>query len=190
MQEIHDILGQYLYDKLIDNLNQNNYSSLEIGVFNGAGTALIGRTFPKRKIYAVDPFIEDGNTNWITKVEKGNLLNKQKENFYNNIKDLSNVVLFEETSEEFSKKINKEKINEMNIGWVIIDGDHNYEQVIIDCELAIKLIDKKENSGIIFDDLHIPDVQKAIDVFTEKYNNIIASTEHFHGAGAVIIKLY
>ena len=41
MQEIHDILGQYLYDKLIDSLNQNNYSSLEIGVFNGAGAVII-----------------------------------------------------------------------------------------------------------------------------------------------------
>jgi hypothetical protein len=190
MQKINDILGQHLYTTLIDNLNQKEYNSLEIGVFNGAGTAVIGRTFPNKTIYAIDPFIEDGNTDWITQVGEGNQLNIQKQNCYDNIKDLPNVILFEETSESFSKRLTKKMITEMNIGWVIIDGDHNYEPVTIDYELAIKIINQKKNSGIIFDDITLPGVKEAIDVFLVKYKDIITSLEYVNNVNMLIVKLY
>ena len=190
MQEIHNILGQHLYTTLIGNLNQKEYNSLEIGVFNGAGTAIIGKTFPNKTIYAIDPFIEDGNTDWITQVGEGNTLNIQKQNCYNNIKNLANVVLFEETSKSFSKKLTEKMIVEMNIGWVIIDGDHNYEPVTIDYELAIEIINKKKNSGIIVDDTNLPGVEKATNEFLKKYKNIIKSTEYNNNLNMLIINLY
>jgi hypothetical protein len=190
MQKINDILGKHLYTTLIDTLTSTEYNSLEIGVFNGAGTALIGLTFPNKTIYAIDPFIEDGNTNWITEAGEGNQLDIQRQNCYNNIKDLPNVVLFETTSEEFNKKLTEKMVNEMNVGWVIIDGDHNYEPVTIDYELAIKIINKKKNSGIIFDDITLPGVKKAINEFLEKYKNIIESTEYVTNINMLIVKLY
>jgi hypothetical protein len=190
MQEQHNILGQHLYTTLIDELQKTEYNSLEIGVFNGAGTALVGRSLLDKTIYAIDPFIEDGNTNWITQVGKGNQLNIQKQNCYNNIKDLSNVVLFETTSKEFNKKLTKKMINEMNVGWVIIDGDHNYNPVTIDYELAIKIINQKKNSGIIFDDITLPGVKSAIDDFLGKYKDIISSVNYVNNVNMLIVKLY
>lgn len=190
MQQTYDILGLHLYTTLIDNLNQTKYNSLEIGVFNGAGTAMIARTFPDKIIYAIDPFIEDGNTDWITQVGKGNTLNIQKQNCYNNIKGLTNVILFEETSENFSKKLTKKMIDEMNVGCVIIDGDHNYDPVTIDYELAIRIINKKQNSVIIFDDTNVPGVEHAVNEFLVKYSDIIKSVEKISNINMIITKLY
>ena len=194
MQDLHDILGQHLYTTLINHLNQNDYNSLEIGVFNGTGTAMTGKAFPEKVIYAIDPFIEDGNTDWITNVGKGNQLNIQKQNCYNNIKDLSNVTLFEETSKNFSNRLTNKMIHEMNIGGVIIDGDHSYDAVVIDYEVAIRVIDKKKNSIIIFDDINQPDVLKALNEFLEKYKNDIYTVEYVYDSHAIayiaIIKIY
>jgi hypothetical protein len=183
-----DILGIHLYDSVSEELKNSEYNCLEIGVFNGAGTALLGNNFPNKTIYAVDPFIEDGNTDWITRVGFGNNLNIQKENFYNNVKHLSNIVPFEESSDSFSKKLKPSLIKQMNVGWVIIDGDHSYEAVSIDYNLALKLIDSKPNSGIVFDDVNLPGVDQAFNEFKQKYNSIIKNIEHYSNVNMIIIK--
>jgi hypothetical protein len=126
----------------------------------------------------------------MTGVGKHNQLIEQKKQFENYNKDLSNVILFEETSKSFSDRLTKEMINEMNVGGIIIDGDHSYEAVTIDYELAIRLINKKKNSIILFDDIQCIGVQNAIDTFLKKYKNIISSIEYKHNVNTLITKLY
>ena len=62
---------------------------LEIGVFNGDSIASLGDLYPNKKIYGVDPFIEDGNTSWATSKGVGEVIINQKESTLNLIKDES-----------------------------------------------------------------------------------------------------
>lgn len=137
---------------------------LEIGVYNGESIGILGKDFPNKKIFAVDPFIEDGNTSWTSGIKIGNRLNSQRESTYNFIKDKSNVKLFELTSHDFYASLTDENIKDYNIQIVFIDGDHHYDHVTNDYKLALSIIGSK--SGIIiFDDDHISDVKRAMDEF-------------------------
>ena len=146
--------------------NIKNYDGnyLEIGVFNGTSIASLADIYPNKKIYGIDPFIEDGWTSHTTNKNQGEHLISQKENTLNQIKDKSNVVLFEMTSKRFVETLNSEKIREMNISAVFIDGAHQYEHVKNDAELALSLIGNK--SGLVtFDDTHVSDVSCVCDEF-------------------------
>lgn len=184
-------LGQHLYTVLEEYLNEqdHNYNSLEIGVYNGDGTAFIGKSFPKKTVYAIDPFVEDGNTDWMTRVGKDNPLLDQKNQFENHNRDLTNVVLFEETSENFSNRLTEKMIEEMNVGGVIIDGDHSYEAVTVDYELAMRIINKKKNGIIIFDDINVPGVEKGLNVFLKKYSHSITTHQYRNDVNMLIAKI-
>ena len=84
----------------------------------------------------------------------------QRQNTYNNISGLDNVVLFETTSEDFSEKLTDQMVADMNIAWVLIDGSHHYEDVVIDVALALRLIGTRPG-GIVFDDVNIDGVGRA-----------------------------
>jgi len=137
---------------------------LEIGVYDGQSIGTLGKDFPNKTIFAVDPFIEDGNTSWTSGVKVGNQLNSQRESTYNFIKDKSNVKLFEVTSHDFYASLTDEKIRDYNIQIVFIDGDHHYDHITNDYKLALSLIGSK-NGIIIFDDDHIPDVNRSMNEF-------------------------
>jgi hypothetical protein len=150
------------YVKAILPTVEGNY--LEIGVYDGESIGTLGKDFPDKTIFAVDPFIEDGNTSWTSGISIGNRLNSQRESTYNFIKDKSNVKLFEVMSHDFYTSLTDDKIRDYNIQIVFIDGDHHYDHVTNDYKLALSLIGSK--SGIIiFDDDYIPDVNRAIDEF-------------------------
>lgn len=153
---------------------EGNY--LEIGIFNGIGTADIARTFPDRKIFAVDPFIEDGYTTGASDLERGESLVSHKETAFAHLMPFSNVIIAPMTSKEFDNHLTAQDIIEYNISWVIIDGSHHYEDVCIDGELAKRLIDCKRG-GIVFDDLQHPGVLQAYEEFIERYSYRI--TQHF-----------
>ena len=146
--------------------NMKNYDGnyLEIGVFNGTSIASLSETYPNKKIYGIDPFLEDGCTSHLTNISQGQPLVNQKENTLNQIKDKANIVLFEMTSKSFVETLNSEKIKELNINAVFIDGDHHYEHVKNDYELALSLIGNKSGL-IVFDDTHISDVSIACSEF-------------------------
>jgi hypothetical protein len=61
----------------------------------------------------------------------------------------------------------------VNIGAVLIDGSHHYEDVSIDVELSMKLIGKKPGF-IIFDDTDVEGVKMAQNEFLEKYEKQIS----------------
>lgn len=147
-----------------NHLKQTDTNYFEIGVYNGESIKELGQEFPDKKIIAVDPFIEDGCTTHNSGVERGNSLVSQKETALEGIKDLSNVIFHEMTSEEFYKNLNSEIIQELNIGSVFIDGSHWYDDVVNDYKLALDLIGNKK--GVVcFDDLHVEDVSKACEEF-------------------------
>jgi len=150
-------------------LSNSPYNYLEIGVFNGDGLSTLAKFHSNKIIFGIDPFIEDGCTTGHSLVKENEFMSTQKENTHKNIEGLHNVVLFETTSAEFANMLTEEMIAEMNIGWVLIDGSHHYKDVIIDCDLAMRLIGDRPG-GVVFDDLNLPGPKQAYDEFLEKYH--------------------
>jgi len=156
-------------------LGRDNLNYLEIGVYNGDSIAELARMYPNKTIYAVDPFVEDGFTSHDTGVDRGEYMSQQEANTRQNIAGLDNVVLFKMTSQEFAKMLTDEMIELMNIGHVLVDGSHHYEDVIIDCELSARLFNGKQGV-IVFDDANLLGVAQALTEFGEKYKDKIDNT--------------
>ena len=153
-------------------LKMSSYDYLEIGVFNGDSVAGLARQFPSKIIYGIDPFIEDGYTTHTSNVERGSIMSTQKQTAHNNTKDLSNVVLFETCSIDFATMLTDEMVVDMNVGWVLIDGSHHYNDVVVDMHLAMRLIGERAG-GIVFDDVNVPEVGQAYQEWLEIYKDQI-----------------
>lgn len=171
--------GCYGYiDELLKNSDTKNY--LEIGVFEGDGLAKLAANHPEKTLIGIDPFIEDGCTTHITHVGKNNALTSQKQKTYNNIRGLTNVFLFEMTSQEFCMELGDSISDDLDINVVFIDGNHSYDFCKHDSELALKLIG--QGTGyIIFDDLQVYDVKRAFNEFQEKYKERIEDVNLING---------
>jgi tRNA G46 methylase TrmB len=96
------------FDFLVHALYTIPSNYLEIGVFNSDSIANIATIYPSKKIYGIDPFIEDGYTSHVTDVNRGELLSQQKQNTLNNIKDLQNVEGVKMAQNEFLEKYEKQ----------------------------------------------------------------------------------
>lgn len=161
------VLSGGVYDYVCLSLPNVVGNYFEIGVFNGTGFARIAKTFPDRQCYALDPFIEDGHTIASSGMQLGSTLVTQKQNFLLNTDDLLNVTLFELTSEEFEKNFSTEQCQKLDIGMVVIDGNHHYNNVVIDFQIALKLLGN--NQGIIVvDDTDIVGVGQAYGEFLQQ----------------------
>jgi hypothetical protein len=152
---------------------EGNY--LEIGVYQAELLCKLAKNYPDRQFYGIDPFIEDGFTEPHSKVQKGNPLITQKSAAYENLKKVPNTKLFEMTSKEFVEK-HTDNISDLNISFVVIDGSHYYEDIIIDYNLAMNCIGEKKGI-ILWDDFQITYVQSAFDKFTKEYSNRIEKIE-------------
>ena len=159
---------------------------LEIGVFNGIGFAELGKNNSDKKCYAIDPFIEDGHTVVSSGMQTGAYLSNQKQSFLEHTKDLTNTVLYEMTSKQFADQLTDEQCKEMNVSLITIDGDHHYENVVIDFGIAIRLLGKREGR-IIVDDTDVPGVMQAYDEFKEQYSTRIKDDVTASGATKVLI---
>jgi len=142
--------------------SSGNY--LEIGCFDGYNLASLASKFPDRKIFGIDPFISDGHLG--NELSIGSSLTDQRHNLYRNIENFENISFFEMTSEDFIKN-HSSRLNEMNISSIFVDGAHIYDFVVIDCDLAIQCImnNEKKLGEVIFHDLHVDDVNRAIEYF-------------------------
>lgn len=147
-------------------LNLGNY--LEIGVFNGDSVAALARAYPDLQVFAVDPFIEDGCTTHTTGVAELEAMPEQRAATLANIRDLSNVYLFEMTSSEFARAITDLLVSDMNIAYVLIDGSHHYSDVRQDVDLAMRVIGSRPGY-IVFDDVNLPGVAQAYQDFLQAY---------------------
>jgi hypothetical protein len=157
-------------------LKKSNFNYLEIGVFNGDSIHDLAKKFPEKTIFGVDPFIEDGCTMHTTNVLENEHMPTQKQNTMNNITGLDNIKFFEMTSIQFHNSLTTEMIDEMDIGWVLIDGSHHYKDVLNDTHLAMKLIGNRKG-GIVFDDCDMYDVRKVVDEFLVIYTDNITKQD-------------
>jgi hypothetical protein len=163
------------YQFLLENLKIFPGNHLDIGVFDGDGMASLASAYPDKIIYGIDPFIEDGNTSQLTSVQRGESMATQEEKTVSRLTPYTNTFLNIMTSKEFLELLTPENITTMNINSIFIDGSHWYEDVLIDAELAIKLIGN--NSGMItFDDLNNSEVKKAYDKVCVTYKELITDT--------------
>lgn len=181
-----NILSRGMYLFILDTLKYTTKNYFEIGVFNGEGFAHVARSNSTKICYALDPFIEDGHTRAYSNVETGTKMLQQKENYIHHTLDLQNTVLFETTSEEYLSNLTIDKAKELNVGTVVIDGDHHYENVVIDFKLATTLLGDGEGV-IIVDDTDVPDVRKAYDEFIESYQHRITLDETCGGSTRVLM---
>lgn len=180
MSRTDEMLSGALYHFAKLNLAACPGNYFEIGSFNGVGTAMLAKHYVDKIIYAVDPFIEDGYTVDASGQEQGNEMLAQREAFAQHTNGLENVVLFETTSSQFADILTDEMIGSMNVQWVFIDGSHHYDDVVIDSDLAVRLIDKKPGV-IVFDDMAHPDVRKAYEEFIVTYAGIITESQVYIG---------
>jgi hypothetical protein len=160
------------YNFIIDELNNFSGNYLEIGVFNGDSIKGIAERYPNKTITGIDPFIEDGYTSHTTNVSRGEYASEQHKNTIQNIDGLSNVLLNVMTSKKFFEELTDDVVKEMNVSIVLIDGSHWVEDVLLDCELAMKLIGDKPGV-VVFDDVGLPDVDTAYYKFLDDHKDII-----------------
>ena len=182
-----NILSQHVYKFIKDHFEKLPGNFFEIGIFNGVGTAYIAATFPNRKIFAVDPFIEDGHTTGASGTRRGRSMPNQREASINNLSPHNNVLLIESRSSEVALYLTAQDIINYNVTWVVIDGSHHYKDVVIDAELARCLIDDKRGI-IVFDDLQHNGVMQAYNEFKEKYSFRIVNEQKigFHESCGIL----
>jgi|694.fasta_scaffold43195_10 hypothetical protein len=180
------VLSETVYKYALRILPTLSGNYLEIGVFNGSGFSEVARESHEKQCYAVDPFIEDGHTTAHSGMAIGKHMPKQKENFLGNTRDLSNITLFEMTSNQFAQELNDQLIDKMNISLITIDGDHHYPNVVIDFDIAVRLLSTR-GGYIIVDDTDVKDVHQAYEEFLIKFKDRIIKEETVSGSTKVII---
>lgn len=132
-----------------------NSIMVEIGCYAGESTKVFADCPNIKKLYAVDPWVENYDPEVTPKLKL--TLKEAKEKFDNTMAEFNPnyVVVLQMTSEEASKKF-KDK----SIDIVYIDGDHRYEAVKKDIELWMP---KLKDDGILSGhDFHYQSVLKAI----------------------------
>jgi hypothetical protein len=163
------------FDYFEKNLIHTNTNYLEIGIYYADALKRLSVLYPKKTFYGIDPFLEDGHTAHETHVKTGDPLELIRKEALKDIHMFPNIKLYEmKSSEFFTNELNSETINTLNIGSILIDGSHHYDDVIIDIEIAMKLIDSK-NGLIFFDDLHIEGVSRAVNKFEIDYKDKIVN---------------
>lgn len=166
------MLAVTAYDFIRKELKNYNGNYLETGVFDGSGIASLAKEYPEKMFYGIDPFIDDGNTTFQTGSLRGEAIPTIREKAIEAISKFENIKLFECKSVDF--KIQPE----LNISFVLIDGDHSFIHATIDSIIAMELIGEKDGF-IIFDDYQVPEVQKAVSLFKKLYKHRIEET-NFH----------
>jgi hypothetical protein len=148
-----------------DFLQSNGGNYLEIGVYHGDTFFEIAKANPATKVYGIDPFISDG---W-TGQHKGTVLSDAETVCNEKLPQFPNAHIFKTTSKQFAGS--PFDVKGFNISAVFIDGSHWFDDVTIDTDLSMKLIGQKKGL-LIYDDLHIGDVRRAIKAAIEKYPNL------------------
>lgn len=156
-----------------------NSFGLEIGVWKGEfSEELLNHTQPL-KLFLVDPWLyipnsSDGETDYSDRWYGGSVAKNQKDmdniydSVYSKFKTFDNVIILRCFSNEIQNYVNNNTLD-----WVYIDGNHSYEYVLKDLNIAFNLI--KEKSLIIGDDYdNSREVRDAVNTFiTNRKEHII-----------------
>jgi hypothetical protein len=163
------MLARQLYEGIIIEGMRSGLVYLEIGSYDGEGIALLSKAFPDKIFYCIDPFIEDGHTSAGTKVETGGALDQVKEWFFQNTSGCANIHHFDMTDWEFMKKeLHKTIFPDV----LFIDGNHSFECVTLDLQLA-ELFAKNRRLFVVMDDtVNIEGVVKALEDFKARHPEI------------------
>ena len=144
---------------------KDNFKYLEIGSFEGNSAIFIAKKFKDSKIYCVDTWM--GHEQYY--IDKN--FNEIEKNFDFNIKNFSNIVKIKNKSDIFFSE-NKD----LKFDVIYIDGDHHYDQVLLDCQNAWTLL--KRDGIFICDDYiwsYFDDIKKnpcyAINTFLKEIKN-------------------
>lgn len=160
--------GHKFLRNLLATLPRNYF---EIGVFDGDNIGRLSREFPHVQFYGCDPFIEDGCTTHLTQQAAGADLTTQmaraKQNFAQ-----PNTHLIIELSQDYADYTTDQELQAMDIGYVLIDGDHSYAAAAADAELAMRMI-TGSCPVIIWDDVNLAGVGQACTEWQTKYGDQI-----------------
>jgi len=159
-----------------DFLSNNEGDYLEIGTFYGHFLTSLASEYTSKKLYAIDPFIDDGYTTWITGKGKNESIIEIREIALSNIAQVNNVELFEMTTETFLTKPFVADVLK-NVSCVLIDGSHHYDDIKHDLELVMQ-IKNTHNKVVVFDDVKMEDVIRSIDDFKLMVANRTTSIDH------------
>lgn len=170
------MLSPLNYGILKANLENFQGNHLEIGAFDGEGIRFLALEFPQRHFYVIDPFIEDGHTSWISGKERGESIQHVREVAKINM-NLPNITHYDMTTEQFIKS----GIKLDNVETVMVDGSHNYDDVIIDIDFSLNLL-KGKFGLIMIDDTNKQEVFDAyVKYFPESTNDKYKiSATHWH----------
>ena len=121
---------------------------VEIGSFEGKGSLLISQRLCRHvesKLYCIDPFDDEYVKGDARMAFWDSACKGQRGRFYQNTKDVSNIVVLQGISDTMIPSINN-----VSVDFVYIDGDHSPEQVYKD---AVNMFGKMKKGGImLFDD--------------------------------------
>ena len=175
----------YGFDVFVKELPKLPGNYLEIGVYEGYAIRELARNNPDKNFYAIDPFIEDGNTSMHNGVKKGHNMPMQKRSTHLNLDGVRNVKLFEQTSQSFANNIDDKTLWNMNLSCILIDGDHSTEAAASDLKLAARALKK---GGLIFlDDSDTQTVGLALAEFVKIYKHRLVN---YSGGGVIWMSSY
>lgn len=161
------LVPQSLCDLIVNHLTNENGNYLEIGSYYGKFISEIAAKFPNNQFNSIDPFIADG---WTGETE-GTVLESVESVFIENTQQYTNIKHFKKRSCEFVN--NPDLIKQFkDISCVLIDGSHHKKDILCDIELATSIITNKKLL-IIFDDLHIKDVNDCVELFKNQFKERI-----------------
>lgn len=153
---------------------KRNY--LEIGVFAGDAVYELAGRFPAITFHGVDPFIEDGYTTHTTNHAAGNTITVQQQQARTYFAARPNAHLHEMTSAEFDHDYSDQVLDQLAVGFVLIDGDHHYEPASLDGDLAMRLIGN-HTGVVVWDDCNLAEVAQARDEWIVKYSARISQVQ-------------
>lgn len=153
------ILCQAAHEFVQDLLRLAPRNYFEIGVFDGDNIGRLSRAYPNVQFYGCDPFIEDGCTTHITQQPQGEDILKQLHSAKANF-DQANAHLIVERSQDYADFQSDQDLHKLDIGYVLIDGDHSYLAATQDGELAMRLITGTA-PVVIWDDVNLDGVGQA-----------------------------
>ncbi len=136
---------------------ENRYKYLEIGSYDGIAVSILAKKYPDKEFHCVDAFIRGFET------EAGH-----SEYFLENTSEFPNVVLYVGKSEDVLPTLKRE------FDFIFIDGDHSYEGVRGDFQLALGLC--VPGGRIVFHDYEKPCVKQAIDEVCVEKNLTLKGT--------------
>lgn len=130
---------------------------LEIGSYDGIAVSILAQRYPGKEFYCVDAFIEGFET------AAGHF-----GYFLENNGQFNNVFLYVGKSEDILPTLKRE------FDFIFIDGDHSYEAVKKDFEMALDLC--VVGGRIVFHDYEKPCVKEAIDEICVERNLVLKGT--------------